>query len=264
MGITDRAELGAEASWTSANQSIYGMVDYNLLFSQIDSAKLTWSGQFADKSSLSVTADYSHSPALSLSSALTGQAVTSLSALNGLYTLSEMEALAKDRTSEVEFDRPQLVASPVGKMEYFGRCQRLLHGRDAGLWRGPCRCGKRKPSLCRNSVHGHGHLAAGRHGDPVRPGIRQFDLALVAAGWRLAGQTVRPAADQAEPQTGAAHVWQWRLGILCHGLDFSGLRLPKDTLLELEIGTRISSQPSPGFAEETNEPWITAGISKQF
>ena len=105
-GFTDRADIGAEASWSSENQSVYGMVDYNLAFGQVDAARLTWSGQFADKSSLSVTADFSHSPGLSLSNALTGQQdVTSLSALNGSFTLAQMEALARDRTSEVEIDR---------------------------------------------------------------------------------------------------------------------------------------------------------------
>ena len=86
-------------------------------------------------------------------------------------------------------------------------------------------------------------------------------LVLLDGGWRVKVSDrlrVRPNLKLAR-RTFDGGTESFAMGSV--SLDYE---LPKDTMLELEVGTRISSQPTPGFAEETNEPWITAGISKQF
>ena len=108
----------------------------------------------------------------------------------------------------------------------------------------------------------HGVCSRSCRGWPEISDSSSSRLYLLDGGWRVKLSDrlrVRPNLKLARRTFDDGSLESFALGSVA--LDYD---LPKDTLLELEIGTRVSSRPSPGFAEETNEPWITAGISKQF
>jgi hypothetical protein len=263
-GFLDRAELGVEGRWTVNKQTVYGLVDVDLVFGRLDNAKLAWSRAFADKSTVSVTLDYSHSPGLALSNALTGQSVTSLSALSGIYTQAEIEALALDRTSEVR-SLSLLWSKPLSD-DWMLSADLAVYD-TSGM---PASGGVAAVPAPGVETYAGVQLFGTnvfRPEDSLSLAARLSDtassrLVLLDGSWR-AKLTPQLAL---KPRLRVARRWfktggDETFAIPSLAVDYN---LPSDLTLSLEFGARFSTQSTPGFTEESNEPWITASLTKSF
>ena len=97
-GMTDRQAVGAEFRYFGANQSIWGLVDYDLNYGELGSAFLQASWRFGPKFSLHGSLDRRHSPFLSTGNALIGQPVVEFAQLLELLPADEIKQLGLDRS----------------------------------------------------------------------------------------------------------------------------------------------------------------------
>ena len=97
--FTDRQAVGVEGQFQDNNTSAFILLDYDIYFSTLNSAKLSGTRIFDDQSSLTLSADYTRSPLLSLNNSLIGQTETTLAALAGIYSSDEMKQFALDRSA---------------------------------------------------------------------------------------------------------------------------------------------------------------------
>ncbi len=109
--FVDRRGLGLEARHAKNGLAVYGAAEYDVHFAELNSALVTASSIFDDRSALSITADYRRSPVLLASNALQGQGLFRLSDLLQRYSTTEVDHLALDRTarsvvSTVSYSRP--------------------------------------------------------------------------------------------------------------------------------------------------------------
>lgn len=88
-GFVDRRSVGLETRFLKPRFNAYGMVDYDVKFSQLNLALASFTYNFPDGSNLSVTGDYRRSPLLTTTNALLGMRVAQLDPLTGIpvYTL---------------------------------------------------------------------------------------------------------------------------------------------------------------------------------
>jgi hypothetical protein len=98
-GMVDRRSLGAEMRYFDHWMSTFGQIDYDVYFNVLNAAIFNQSWTFADKSTLTVAADYRKSPFLSTTNALYGQPIDTIRTLLGIYTEDEIFGFAKDRTA---------------------------------------------------------------------------------------------------------------------------------------------------------------------
>jgi hypothetical protein len=96
--FVDRRAIGLEARFVDDARHGFGSVDYDVHFNEINTALVTGTLNFADKSSVTGTIDYRRSPTMFTSNALQGQIETSVKALLLRYTMHDIEDLARDRT----------------------------------------------------------------------------------------------------------------------------------------------------------------------
>jgi len=96
--VDDRQAVGAEFRYFGANQSLWGLIDYDTLYKEIGSAYLQGSWRFASRLSVHGSIDRRHSPFLSTRNAMIGQPVTSFSELLILYTEEEIRQFSLDRS----------------------------------------------------------------------------------------------------------------------------------------------------------------------
>jgi len=101
-GLTDRQAIGGEARYFNNGFSLFGLVDYDLSFSELNTAMLlgNW---FQEKSTVFFSLDHRKSPSLSLGNALLGQADTSMEDLRGSMSYREIQQLALAHTAESTF-----------------------------------------------------------------------------------------------------------------------------------------------------------------
>lgn len=97
-GLTDREALGNETQYVNQNTTMYFMYDYDVFYKQTNLATFIGNWRTADNSSINITADYRNSPLLTTTNALIGQPVTTLEQLQQIFTLPEVQQLARDRT----------------------------------------------------------------------------------------------------------------------------------------------------------------------
>jgi hypothetical protein len=97
-GLTDRQAVGLEGRYFVPGRTLLTMVDYDLHYREINSAVLTGSLQLPARWALSFSADHRRAPVLTTRNALIGQPFSTLDDLLTLYTPSEAETLARDRT----------------------------------------------------------------------------------------------------------------------------------------------------------------------
>lgn len=100
--LLDRQAIGAEFRYLQPDKSMFGTVDYDVHFGELNAAIVSGSWTFADKSTLYGSADYRKSPYLSAWTALQGQPFTTLYDLLKAKTKSEIDQLAVDRTVTYE------------------------------------------------------------------------------------------------------------------------------------------------------------------
>jgi hypothetical protein len=98
-GETDRQAVGVEARYFVPGRTLLALVDYDFHYQQLNSAALTGSLQLPARWSLSFSADHREAPVLTTRNALIGQPVETLDELLGLFTLEEVEQMARDRTA---------------------------------------------------------------------------------------------------------------------------------------------------------------------
>ena len=99
-GIQDRQAVGTEFRYFGTNQSLWGMVDYDIAYSELASAFLQGSWRFESRLSIHGLVDRRGSPFLSASNAMIGQPVTSFEELAKIYSEDELRQLGRDRTSD--------------------------------------------------------------------------------------------------------------------------------------------------------------------
>jgi len=98
LGNTDRRGVGLETRYFVPGRTAVLLVDYDLAFQELNSVILMGNWQLPAHWTLAFDLDHRRSPVLMLRNAIIGQAVTSLSGLEVLYSPAEIEQLALDRT----------------------------------------------------------------------------------------------------------------------------------------------------------------------
>lgn len=96
--IDDRQAVGAEFRYFGTNQSVWGLIDYDTLYSELGSAFLQASWRFANRLTLHGSFDRRHSPFLSAGNALIGQPVETFSDLLEIFPEDEIRQFSIDRS----------------------------------------------------------------------------------------------------------------------------------------------------------------------
>lgn len=262
---TDRMVIGAEGSYSNDNNSVYGLVEYDLSFGKIGTARANWSHRLKDRSSFTLTAEYDHTPNLSLNSALQGQLVTTLDELAADFTVDEMRSLALDRTAEI-FTL-------------------------AGSWQKPLN-EKWQFSVDASAYYQTGMPSSGGVEAVEAPGLAFFSSAqLVGTGVLVPNDvfsvSLRAASDVSSQLFMLDGYWRYNVSdklrlkpriklahrTFANGSGTEDFAIPSVTLdyefndnnsFELEVGTRLSTRDTPGITEESNGPYLVAGFTKQF
>lgn len=100
-GLTDRQAVGAELRYFGAEQSIWGIIDYDTEFAELGSVFLQGSWRLPANFTVTGLVDIRRSPFLSLGNALVGQQVQNFADLRVLFTETEIRQFALDRSPEV-------------------------------------------------------------------------------------------------------------------------------------------------------------------
>lgn len=98
--LTDRQALGTEFQYRNDKGFLYGIVDYDLFYSNLNNVTAITNYRFDDKWTLNLTYDYRNSPLLTTLNALQGQSVISIDELLQLFSEQRIYQLAEDRTSK--------------------------------------------------------------------------------------------------------------------------------------------------------------------
>ena len=98
-GVQDRQAVGTEFRYFGTNQSLWGMVDYDLAYGELASAFLQGSWRFESRFSIHGQVNRRGSPFLSTSNALIGQPVLTFQELVQIYSEDELRQLGRDRTA---------------------------------------------------------------------------------------------------------------------------------------------------------------------
>lgn len=100
-GLTDRQAVGAELRYFGAEQSLWGIVDYDTEFAELGSVFLQGSWRLPANFTVTGLVDRRRSPFLNLGNALVGQQLQSFEDLRVLFTEEEIRQFALDRSPEV-------------------------------------------------------------------------------------------------------------------------------------------------------------------
>jgi tetratricopeptide (TPR) repeat protein len=98
-GLTDRQSVGGEVRYFGDAASVWGMLDYDLEFSELGSLFVQGSVRLPSNFTVTGLIDRRQSPYLSLSNAMIGQPVEDFAALTTMYTAEEIYQLALDRSA---------------------------------------------------------------------------------------------------------------------------------------------------------------------
>ena len=101
-GITDRRAAGTEFRYFDEGQSLFGYVDYDVDYNELNQATLVGNWIFANNATLGVVADYRYAPFLTTSNALIGQQAESIEELLQTFTEEEIHELALDRSARYQ------------------------------------------------------------------------------------------------------------------------------------------------------------------
>lgn len=101
-GLTDRQAIGSEFQIRNDKGFIYGIVDYDVFYEDLNNIYLSSSYRQSSQWTFNLTLDRVNSPMLSTINALQGQAVDSIEDLKDIYTDDQIYQLAQDRTGKSE------------------------------------------------------------------------------------------------------------------------------------------------------------------
>jgi tetratricopeptide (TPR) repeat protein len=97
-GVRDRQAIGLEGRFLTQRTSVIAMVDYDTSFHSVNEATLLGTLQLPWRWNVSFDAERRNSPVLTTRNALIGQPVTTLTALEQVFTIQQIYQLARDRT----------------------------------------------------------------------------------------------------------------------------------------------------------------------
>lgn len=97
--LVDRRAVGGELRYFDVNRSFFTLVDYDLLYDELNTAQLLANWTATDKTTVNLMLDYRNSPILTTTNALQGQTVLTLEELLASYTEDEIYGIARDRTA---------------------------------------------------------------------------------------------------------------------------------------------------------------------
>jgi tetratricopeptide (TPR) repeat protein len=109
-GQVDRLALGLEGRYFVPGRTLIGVLDYDIHYQTLNSLTLLGNLQLPARWTLSANLDHRRAPVLTTRNALIGQPVATLRDLLGLFSPSEIEQLAQDRTPQSD-----LVSLSVGR-----------------------------------------------------------------------------------------------------------------------------------------------------
>ena len=99
-GLTDRQALGTEFQYRNDKGFLYGIIDYDIFYSDVNNITAITNYRYSDKLVFNMTYDYRNSPLLTTLNALQGQQVESMEVLQTLLSDQEIYQLAEDRTTK--------------------------------------------------------------------------------------------------------------------------------------------------------------------
>lgn len=97
--LTDRQALGTEFQYRSEKGFLYGIIDYDVFFKELNNITAISNYRVNDKWVLNLTYDNRFSPLLSTTNALQGQSVDNIADLQLLLSDDQIYQLAADKTS---------------------------------------------------------------------------------------------------------------------------------------------------------------------
>jgi len=100
-GLTDRQAVGAEMRYFGAEQSVWGIIDYDTEFAELGTVFLQGSWRLPADFTVTGLVDLRRSPFLSLGNARVGQQVQNFEDLRVLFTEEEIRQFALDRSPQV-------------------------------------------------------------------------------------------------------------------------------------------------------------------
>ena len=100
FGVTDRQAVGTEVRYFKPGITFVGLVDYDIHYQDLNNVLLLGTFELPARWTLNANLDHRKSPGLTTRNAMIGQPVTSFDQLFGLFSPSEIEQLARDRTAE--------------------------------------------------------------------------------------------------------------------------------------------------------------------
>ncbi len=100
-GITERQAIGSEVRSVTNNRAVFGLLDYDISYSELNTATIITNWLFGkqNSSTINLVVDYRKSPTLTTSNALIGQTVSTLADLAAVKTEAQLRGLAEDRTA---------------------------------------------------------------------------------------------------------------------------------------------------------------------
>jgi tetratricopeptide (TPR) repeat protein len=98
-GITDRTAVGGEVRYFTTGRSLFGLVDYDVYFDELNIFYAIGNWSITDRTTLNMVVDYRMSPLLTTSNALIAQSVTTIDALKMTLTEAQIKRLARARTA---------------------------------------------------------------------------------------------------------------------------------------------------------------------
>lgn len=99
-GLTDRQAIGSEFQLHNDVGFIYGIVDYDVFYEDLNNITLTSNYRYDAQWTFNLTLGRANSPGISTKNALQGQAVESIDKLGDNFTDDQIYQLAQDRTSK--------------------------------------------------------------------------------------------------------------------------------------------------------------------
>jgi tetratricopeptide (TPR) repeat protein len=101
-GLTDRTSIGTDIRYYDRTKSLFGMIDYDLFYNEVNMLQLNANFMFASGPTLYLNAFARKSPVLSTSMALSGRAEQSIEELKKVLSVEQIYQLARDRTTNTE------------------------------------------------------------------------------------------------------------------------------------------------------------------
>lgn len=264
-GFTDREAIGASLAAQTDTSSIWALTDFDVNYAQLNQAAMSASYMFPNRALASISADYRRAPLIFTSNSLQGQPVATLSDLLKIYSTSQIEQLALDRsaqsfTLDVNYTLPigedwQIIAD--GYVSYMGSTPES-GGVPAMLSTGTDFYGYAQLSRYNLFSQGDSHSLALRFGDTSYDNLYAVEFSArypVTTDWTI-GPNIRAGFSAHKADSGNEIQFMPSLHV--------GYRIKEDVTLELEAGKKWIERDTPlGTARET-ELMALAGIRYDF